>query len=150
MKPVLVAILLLWRVQPLRHLQVGYLGIFAAGFANPGSLQVLLDLVVACLLISSWMVIDARANGRNPWPYVFITLVARLVRPAPVPAARGRARSGGRTRRGPARARDHALRMISAPSDPLRSSIFLVVEKSAGTYSLAGCALLPSGRRPMR
>ena len=36
----------------------------------------LLDLVIACLLISSWMVIDARANGRNPWPYVAITLAA--------------------------------------------------------------------------
>jgi len=57
-------------------LQVGYLGIWQAGFASAGSLQVLLDLVIACLLISSWMVIDARRNGRNPWPFVLVTLAA--------------------------------------------------------------------------
>jgi hypothetical protein len=48
--------------------QVGYFGIWAAGFASPGALQVLLDLVITCLLISSWMVIDARATGRNRGP----------------------------------------------------------------------------------
>ena len=55
--------------------QVGYFGIFEAGMANPG-LQVLFDLVIACGLISWWMVVDARATGRNPWPYLLITLAA--------------------------------------------------------------------------
>lgn len=57
-------------------LQVGYLGIWQAAFANAGSLQILLDLVIACLLISSWMVADARRSGRNPWPFVLLTLTA--------------------------------------------------------------------------
>lgn len=57
-------------------LQVGYLGIWQAGLAGPGALQVLLDLVVACLLISAWIVADARRNGRNAWPYVALTLAA--------------------------------------------------------------------------
>lgn len=57
-------------------LQVGYFGIWEAGLRDPGSMQVLFDLVISCLLISSWMVVDARAKGRNAWPYVAITLAA--------------------------------------------------------------------------
>jgi hypothetical protein len=75
MKPVLLAIFVLFDAYTLYAIyQVGYVGIFEAGLANPGSLQVLLDLVIACSLISWWMVMDARANGRNPWPYLLMTL----------------------------------------------------------------------------
>jgi hypothetical protein len=76
-KPILIAVLAAFGAYTLYAMfEVGYFGIWAAGFESVGSLQVLLDLVVACLLISSWMVIDARATGRNPWPYVLITLAA--------------------------------------------------------------------------
>ena len=54
----------------------GYLGIWQAGFASAAALQVLLDLVIACLLLSSWIVVDARKSGRNPWGYVALTLAA--------------------------------------------------------------------------
>ena len=77
MKPVLAAIFLLFGVYSLYVMyEVGYVGIFTAVAASPGSLQVAFDLVIACLLISFWMVSDARAHGRNPWPFVLITLVA--------------------------------------------------------------------------
>lgn len=56
--------------------QVGYFGIWQAGLNGPGETQILLDLVVACLLICSWMVQDARSRGRNAWPYVAVTLAA--------------------------------------------------------------------------
>lgn len=56
--------------------QVGYFGIWQGAMANPGSWQVLIDLIVACGLICVWMVIDAREHGRNPWPFVAITLTA--------------------------------------------------------------------------
>lgn len=56
--------------------EVGYLGIFAAGLAGPGAMQVLADLVIACALACVWMITDARSQGMNPWPYVLITLVA--------------------------------------------------------------------------
>ena len=56
--------------------QVGYLGIWEAGLAGPGSLQVLMDLVIACVLISGWMIGDARARGLAAWPFVLITLAA--------------------------------------------------------------------------
>ena len=54
----------------------GYLGIWRAGLASPAAAQVLLDLVIACLLISTWMLGDARARGLNAWPFVAITLAA--------------------------------------------------------------------------
>jgi len=76
-KPILLAIFVLFDAYTFYAMyEVGYFGIWAAGFANAGSLQLLLDLVIACGLISSWMVVDARAKGRNPWPYVAITLAA--------------------------------------------------------------------------
>lgn len=77
MKPALAAIFLLFGAYSGYVLyEVGYFGIFTAVTASPGSLQVAFDLVIACLLISWWMVVDARAAGRNPWPYLVITLVA--------------------------------------------------------------------------
>jgi hypothetical protein len=54
--------------------EVGYFGIWQAGLANAGALQILADLVIACLLIIFWMVRDAREHGLNPWPFVLITL----------------------------------------------------------------------------
>ena len=77
MKAILIAIFVLFDVYTCYAMyEVGYFGIWAAGFTNAGSLQLLLDLVIACGLISSWIVMDARANGRNPWPYLVITLAA--------------------------------------------------------------------------
>jgi hypothetical protein len=79
MKPALLAVFLLFGAYSLYAMyEVGYFGLWAVGFASAGwaGLQVLLDLVVACLLISFWMVNDAHAHGRNPWPYVLITLLA--------------------------------------------------------------------------
>lgn len=54
----------------------GYLGIWQAGLANPAALQVLLDLVIVCTLASAWIFADAQRSGRNPWPYLAITLTA--------------------------------------------------------------------------
>lgn len=57
-------------------LQVGYMGIWTGAMDNPGSLQVLVDLAVACGLICIWMVVDARERGGNAWPFVIVTLLA--------------------------------------------------------------------------
>jgi Protein of unknown function DUF2834 len=82
MKAILLAIFVLFDAYTFYAIyQVGYLGIIEGGFANPGSLQVLLDLVIACSLIAWWMVSDARATGRNPWPYLVITVFAGSLGP---------------------------------------------------------------------
>ncbi|MGH8530501.1 MAG: DUF2834 domain-containing protein [Nevskiales bacterium] len=62
-------------------LEYGYFGIWKAGFANPASMQVLFDLVIGCLLISGWMLADAKRRGVNAWPWVIATLVAGTLAP---------------------------------------------------------------------
>lgn len=54
--------------------QVGYFGIWEAGFASVGALQILLDLTIACCLVASWMIADARARGVVIWPWLLAVL----------------------------------------------------------------------------
>lgn len=56
--------------------QVGYLGIWQAGLASWGAVQLLVDLVILGGMAALWIVNDARARGVNPWPYVLVTLAA--------------------------------------------------------------------------
>lgn len=61
--------------------QGGYLGIWQAGLADWGAMQILADLAIACGLILVWLVADARRRGTNPWPYVALTLVGGSLGP---------------------------------------------------------------------
>jgi hypothetical protein len=54
--------------------QHGYLGIFALHFQTFGGAQVLADLVIALVLVMTWMWRDAKATGRNVWPWIVATL----------------------------------------------------------------------------
>jgi len=54
----------------------GYWGIIAPHFQSFGAAQVFADLVIALSLFLVWMWRDARATGRNPWPWILVTLVA--------------------------------------------------------------------------
>jgi hypothetical protein len=54
--------------------QHGYFGIFALHFQTFGGAQVLTDLVIALVLVMVWMWRDAKASGRNVWPWIAITL----------------------------------------------------------------------------
>ena len=56
--------------------QYGYLGIWQAGLANAAALQILIDLVITCMLITGWMIADARGRGLKAWPFIGITLAA--------------------------------------------------------------------------
>ena len=56
--------------------QHGYLGIFEYQFGNLAGLQVLADLSIALLMVLAWLWQDARANARNPYPWVVLTLAA--------------------------------------------------------------------------
>lgn len=42
---------------------------------SPGGWQVFIDLVIALGLLLTFLVPHARAQGRNPWPWVCLTLV---------------------------------------------------------------------------
>lgn len=54
--------------------QHGYFGIFALHFQTFGGAQVLADLVIALVLVMTWMWRDARASGRVVWPWIVATL----------------------------------------------------------------------------
>jgi drug/metabolite transporter (DMT)-like permease len=55
--------------------QVGYLGIFEYHRHSPAGWQVFADLVIALVLVLTWMVPEARRAGRNPWPWVVATVL---------------------------------------------------------------------------
>ncbi|MCC2615915.1 hypothetical protein LJ739_06650 [Aestuariibacter halophilus] len=55
-------------------MEVGYVAIWQAGFTSPAALQILMDLAIACVIISSWMIGDARARGITVWPWLVAVL----------------------------------------------------------------------------
>lgn len=61
--------------------QVGYLGLFDYHRHSPAGWQVFTDLVIALLLVLSWLVPEARKAGRNPWPWVVLTLLLGSIGP---------------------------------------------------------------------
>ena len=52
---------------------VGIMGILATG-QTPGGAQVFADLIIALILLLTYLVPQARAEGRNPYPWVILTL----------------------------------------------------------------------------
>lgn len=67
----LIAFLVLTTMAVLQH---GYVGIFAQQFQSIGGIQVLIDLVIALSIFLVWMWNDAKAAGRNPLPWLLLTL----------------------------------------------------------------------------
>lgn len=55
--------------------QHGYWYILSQNFKNTAAAQVFTDLVIALALVAIWMWRDARACGRNPWPWLLITML---------------------------------------------------------------------------
>jgi hypothetical protein len=54
--------------------EVGYVGVLRSHLSNAGGIQVLCDLTIALSLACLWIVRDARAAGRNGWPFVIATV----------------------------------------------------------------------------
>lgn len=54
--------------------QHGFWGIIAPHFQSTGAGQVFADLVIALTLVMVWIWQDAKANGRNPLPWIVATL----------------------------------------------------------------------------
>ncbi len=61
--------------------QVGYVGIFDYHRHSPAGWQVFADLVIALVLVLSWMIPEARKAGRNPWPWVVATVFLGSIGP---------------------------------------------------------------------
>ena len=54
----------------------GFWGILEPHFKSFGAGQVFADLVIALTLFMVWMWQDSKATGRNPWPWIALTLAA--------------------------------------------------------------------------
>ena len=81
-RPLLILTLLLFgALSAVALWQHGYWGIIAPHFQSFGGGQVLADLVIALTLVMVWMWHDARAAGRNPWPWIAATLVVGSLSP---------------------------------------------------------------------
>lgn len=74
----------------------GYFGFLTVAGREPWALQVLLDLAIAAVFAAQWMIRDARARGRNPWPWVAATLVVGSIAPLTYVVLGGRSAHGGR------------------------------------------------------
>ena len=55
--------------------EYGGTGILEYQLATSAGLQVWIDLVIAMVLFLIWMFPDAKKHGRNPWPWVPVTLI---------------------------------------------------------------------------
>lgn len=53
--------------------QEGVINIFSAIPRSAGSVQIFVDLVIACTLINVWIWRDAKKQGRNPWGWIILT-----------------------------------------------------------------------------
>lgn len=54
--------------------ELGYFGLWQAGFASNASLQILLDLCIACGLGGLWLIGDAKQRGVSAWPWLIAVL----------------------------------------------------------------------------
>lgn len=76
-RTILLAVLVLFSILTAAALlQDGLGGFVTAITVSYASLQIFADLVIALTLFLVWMWRDARASGRNPWPWLVATAVA--------------------------------------------------------------------------
>jgi hypothetical protein len=74
-KPLLVVVLVLFGALSAFALREhGYMGIFMSPLGSLASTQIFFDLVIALSLVMVWMWQDAKAMGRNVWPWIAATL----------------------------------------------------------------------------
>ena len=72
----LVTLILFGALTVLALQEVGYWGLFEPHFKSLGGGQVFTDLVIAVTLAMVWMWHDAKATGRNVWPWLVLSLAA--------------------------------------------------------------------------
>lgn len=61
--------------------EVGYIGIFQYQWHSYAGWQVFADLVIALILVLTWLIRNARSTSRNPWPWVIMTLFLGSIGP---------------------------------------------------------------------
>ncbi|HMR05841.1 MAG TPA: DUF2834 domain-containing protein [Polyangiaceae bacterium] len=54
-------------------MQKGYFGFLTLALQEPWGGQLFIDLCIALVFVTGWLIRDAKARGINPWPYVIAT-----------------------------------------------------------------------------
>jgi hypothetical protein len=72
--PILVVLIAFGALTVVAVRRHGYWGILSPLFQSFGGAQVFADLVIALVLVMIWIWHDARATGRNPWPWFAATI----------------------------------------------------------------------------
>ena len=49
-------------------------GAFATVAHNPATLLITFDLLIALGIATGWVFLDAKKRGKNPWPYIALTV----------------------------------------------------------------------------
>ena len=62
-------------------MDTGYIGLLEFQLSRPAGWQVFFDLVLSLLFVMSWMIPEAKAKGRNPWPFFVLTLFMGVIGP---------------------------------------------------------------------
>jgi hypothetical protein len=76
-KPILTIVLIAFGIQGLYVMsQVGYWGIWINNLNHPAGQQALADLTISLSMVMVWIWRDAKATGRNVWPWIIVTLAA--------------------------------------------------------------------------
>ncbi len=60
---------------------VGAAGIFVYQLQSSAGWQVFADLVISLVLVLTYLIPQARRDGRNPWPWVVATLFVGVISP---------------------------------------------------------------------
>ncbi len=60
---------------------VGAVGIFVYQLQSSAGWQVFADLVISLVLVLTYLIPQARRDGRNPWPWVVATLFVGVISP---------------------------------------------------------------------
>lgn len=62
-------------------LELGYFGVWAAGFRDIPATQILVDLIIMSFIMSMWMIPDAKKYNITVWPFLLGTLITGSLAP---------------------------------------------------------------------
>lgn len=71
---IIITLALFGALSTIAMMEFGYLGIFMSPLQSLASMQIFADLLIALTLVMIWMWRDAKASGRNIWPWMIATL----------------------------------------------------------------------------
>lgn len=81
-RPILIVVLILFSILTGIALWVdGLTGILPSIVSSWMSMQIFIDLVIAVSMICVWMWRDAKATGRNPWPWIIAAFIVGCFSP---------------------------------------------------------------------